>query len=140
MNESTGSVMGKGDRGTFDPLTWRGMKLKWSGVSVHTTRCLDEECSCMAARAKLVNIKRALSAGALSFVVLLQRGRWILTLCVKIYISLESFFFEHLCNLNVESGGVKASSSISIKATVKKPVDMAKLTGSLPPSISSWPT
>lgn len=62
----------------------------------------------MVARASLVNIKRALSAGASSFVVLLQRGRWILILWVKIYISLEPFFFEHLRNLNVESSGIEA--------------------------------
>lgn len=107
-NESTGSVMGKGGKGPYDTLTWWSMRVKWSGVSTHTTRCLNEECNCMSAHARLVNIKRALSTGASSFVVLLQRGCWILILWVKIYIFLESFFFEHLRNLNVESSGIEA--------------------------------
>lgn len=44
--------------------------------------------------------------------MLLQGKIWVSILCIEIYAfyaSLQSFFFEHLCNLNVESGGIEAS-------------------------------
>lgn len=81
-------------------------------MSIHGTRSLNEEHGHLREIGERQAALLSVECRESSFVVLLRGGSRELILCMKIYayyISLKSFFFEHIRNLDIESGGVEAS-------------------------------